>query len=92
MAMEGALSGFLQAALSRKEAADDTELKLLEEIEAVKNSLNAVSERFEYQSDPDLVEACIYEMKALAARYRYLTKEARRLGVRRHVLGNLRQI
>ena len=90
--MEGALAGFLQMTLNRKEAEEDSGLKLLKEIEAVKNSLDTVSERFEYQSDPDLVEACIYEMKALTARYRYLTKEARRLGVKQHALVSLRQI
>jgi len=33
------------------------------------------------ESDSDLIEACIYEMEALRARYRYLLKAAREQGL-----------
>ena len=33
------------------------------------------------ESDSDLIEACIYEMEALRARYRYLLKAAREQGI-----------
>lgn len=62
-------------------SAGDRKYDLLNEIETVRKSLNNVSARFEFQSDPDLVESCIYEMQSLTARYRYLLREARRLGV-----------
>ena len=56
--------------------------ELLCEIEMVKQGLNLVTSRFEFQDDPDLVESCIYEMQALTARYRYLLREARRIGLK----------
>ena len=37
--------------------------------------------RFEMESDSDLIEAAIYEMEALRARYRYLLRRARKEGV-----------
>lgn len=35
---------------------------------------------FEMESDPDLIEAYIYEQEALRARYRYLLKTAKEQG------------
>jgi len=35
---------------------------------------------FEMESDPDMIEAYIYEQKALSARYRYLLKTAKEQG------------
>lgn len=89
--MEGAIAGVLQMTLNRKVEVNP-EQQLIDELEAVKQSLDAVSERFEYQSDPDLVEACIYEMQALSARYRYLAKEARRLCLTKDKRFSLRQL
>jgi hypothetical protein len=59
---------------------DVSEMKnLICDIEVVKKGFDAASSRFDYQDDPDLVECCIYEMKALNAKYCYLLKEVRRL-------------
>ena len=38
--------------------------------------------RFEMESDSDLIEACIYEMESLRARYRYLLRTAKNRGVK----------
>lgn len=54
--------------------------KILEEIKFVKEQLHNASVRFELESDSDLVEAAIYEMEALKARYRYLVKSAKEAG------------
>lgn len=89
--MEGVLAGVFPMPLSRKSDKSETK-SLIEELEAVKLGMEAASDRFEYQSDPDLVEACIYEMKALSARYRYLTREARRLGITREAVLSLKQL
>ncbi|MBR5272648.1 MAG: DUF2508 family protein [Clostridia bacterium] len=48
--------------------------KLLEEIQLVKIQLQNANTRFEQTSDSDLVEAAIYEIESLKARYRYLVK------------------
>lgn len=79
--MEGVLNGTFNNVFKQSES-DKSGDELLCEIEAVKQGLNSVSSRFEFQSDPDLVESCIYEMQALTARYRYLLREARRTGLR----------
>lgn len=55
--------------------------KILEEIKLVKSQLHNISVRFELESDSDLVEATIYEMEALKARYRYLVKSAKAVDV-----------
>lgn len=36
---------------------------------------------FDLETDPDLVEQCIYERQALQCRYRYLLAKARSLGL-----------
>lgn len=79
--MEGIITGVFHNVFKQK-AIDKSGNELLCEIEAVKQGLSSVTSRFEFQSDPDLVESCIYEMQALTARYRYLLREARRLGLK----------
>lgn len=34
--------------------------------------------QYDLESDPDLIEACIYQRAALLSRYRYLLRQARR--------------
>jgi hypothetical protein len=79
--MEGVITGVFHNVFKQK-VTDKSGNELLCEIEAVKQGLNSVTARFEFQSDPDLVDSCIYEMQALTARYRYLLREARRLGIK----------
>lgn len=57
--------------LNRKKADEDS-INLLDEIQDVSRALERAYERFELQSDSDLVEATIYEIEALKARYRYM--------------------
>lgn len=82
--MESVISGFLETAVRLcRQTDEDTHGQLVDEIEKVKARLECVFARFDQQSDPDLLEECIYEMQALTARYRYLTREARRQGITR---------
>ena len=60
--------------------------KLVSEIEKVEHQLDAASSRFDYQDDPDLVDCCIYEMQSLTAKYSYLLREVRRLGITKNIL------
>ena len=43
--------------------------------------INQAQNRFEQETDPDLVEAAIYELQSLRAQYRYLLRIAREQGV-----------
>lgn len=92
--MDGAIAGVLRLAWKSPAEAQNgnSNSQLLSEIEAVKQSLDVASARFDCQSDPDLLEACIYEMQALAARYRYLTREARRQGLTKDCLQSLKRL
>ncbi len=55
--------------------------ELQEAIQEVCRRLDNVQERFEMETDNDLIEACIYEMESLRAQYRYLLRQARERGV-----------
>ena len=46
-------------------------------IRETQKQIRAVRSRFDMQSDSDLIEASIYELDALQARYRFLIKQAR---------------
>lgn len=82
--MEGVIAGVFDAVLSKKTKANnktDVKSDLLEQIDSVRQKLETVASHFEIQSDPDLIEANIYETKSLSARYRYLLREAHKQGV-----------
>lgn len=78
--MEGAIVGAFESVLNKKGKVG-TKNNLIEEMETVRTKLETATSHFESQSDPDLIEASIYEMKSLSARYRYLLREARQEGI-----------
>lgn len=56
--------------------------KIHEAIREVCTRLEMVNSRFEMENDSDLIEACIYEMESLRARYRYLIRTAKNQGIK----------
>ena len=54
---------------------------LLASIREVCDRIQVLENRFALQSDQDLIEACIYEMEALRAQYRFLLRQAKEAGV-----------
>lgn len=77
--MEGILRTVLKPILLIKEKNTPAkENELVKEIEAVKAELRNVQNRFDLCTDFDITDACIYEMEALEARYRYLIKKAKK--------------
>ena len=54
---------------------------LLPAIREVCIRMQALETQFAMESDSDLVEACIYEMKALRAQYRFLLRRAKEMGL-----------
>lgn len=79
--MDSAIAGVFPFAFP-KQRKENGEKSILKEIEAVRMELASCAARYEFLKDPDLVEACIYEMKSLTAKHRYLLREAKRNGVR----------
>lgn len=58
-----------------------TQPSLLEEIRSTLSRLNAARLWFDSESDPDLIEACVYQIESLEASYRYLLKQAKQAGL-----------
>ena len=54
---------------------------VIEAIREICARMDAVQNRFELETDPDLIEGCIYELESLRAQYRYLLRTARKEGV-----------
>ena len=61
--------------------ADKAPHPTIEAIREVCQQLDLAQARFSMESDPDLIEGCIFEMEALRARYRFLLKTAREQGI-----------
>lgn len=68
----------LRQMLIREDAAPDPVIVAIRDI---CGRIDAVQSRFEMETDPDLIEGCIYELESLRAQYRYLLKTARREGI-----------
>ena len=64
--------------LVREDAPPDPIIVAVREICA---QMDAVQQRFQMETDPDLIESCIYELESLRARYRYLLRTARKEGI-----------
>ena len=54
---------------------------LIESIRQVCAAIDVVQSRFDQETDPDLIEGCIYELESLRAQYRYLLRTARQQGI-----------
>lgn len=57
------------------------ETPLLDEIRATVSMLKAGRQWFETESDDDLIEACVFQLESLEARYRYLIRLAKDRGM-----------
>lgn len=79
--MDGTIAGVFPFAFSKQRKGTE-EKSVLKEIEMVRLEMESAAARYEFLNDPDLVEACIYEMKALTARHRYLLREAKKNGLK----------
>ena len=58
--------------IMKKRNTNEDDEQLISEIRNLSDALTLAYERFELQCDNDLVEATIYEIEALKARYRYM--------------------
>ena len=69
---------FIRQKLLREEEAPHP---LIDAIRDVCARIDAAQSRFEQEVDPDLIEAAIYELQSLRAKYRYLLRTARAEGI-----------
>ena len=68
-------------ALPQEKTKKQEESPLAEAIREVSRLLSCNEAWFRLETDEDLIEACIYESRALRARYRYLLRMAREQNV-----------
>lgn len=68
----------LRKLLVREDTPPDPVIVAVREICA---RMDAVQNWFEMETDPDLIEGCIYELESLRAQYRYLLRTARKEGI-----------
>ena len=68
-------------ALPQEKTKKQEESPLAEEIREVSRLLSCNEAWFRLETDEDLIEACIYESRALRARYRYLLRMSREQNV-----------
>ena len=55
---------------------------LLAGMQATRAQLNHAYAQFNFYSDPDLVDACVYEINALQSRYSYYVRQVKQFDAR----------
>ena len=67
----------------RAQAAREEERRqLMEGMRETRTQLNHAYAQFNVYSDPDLVDACVYEINALQRRYSYYVRQVKQLEAR----------
>lgn len=61
----------------KKSVSEDRSYEIISEIKRINNELEKAYDFFQNQTDDDLLEASIYNIKALKSRHSYLIKLAR---------------
>ena len=66
---------------SRRQAAEreETRRQLVEGMKQTRDQLNHAYAQFNIYTDPDLVDACVYEINALQSRYSYFVRQVKLL-------------
>lgn len=60
-----------------KDETDTADGDVIAQLKLLKSELDRAYTEFQYQTDDDLLEACIYEIQALRSKYTYLLKIAK---------------
>lgn len=66
----------------KKERISPDDRLLLDELFAAKSRLNTVRQRFDYVTEPGMVDSCIYELRSEQERYCYLLDRVRERDIR----------
>ena len=65
-----------------RQAREEERRQLLEGMRATRSQLNHAYAQFNFYSDPDLVDACVYEINALQSRYSYYVRQVKQFEAR----------
>lgn len=63
----------------RAAAREEERRQLVEGMRETRALLNHAYAQFNFYSDPDLVDACVYEINALQSRYSYYVRQVKQL-------------
>ncbi|MFQ8599701.1 MAG: DUF2508 family protein [Oscillospiraceae bacterium] len=69
------------AASKEKDEFAERKQKIVEDIHAVVKQIDTVTTYFDYETNDDMLDSHIYNLKALHAKYSYLIKEAKEYGI-----------
>lgn len=75
---EATRTGRRRAAAQREEE----RRQLVEGMRETRAQLNHAYAQFNFYSDPDLIDACVYEINALQSRYSYYVRQVKQLEAR----------
>ena len=90
--MEGILQTVLKPIrIVKEKTAVPPKNELNEEIKSLREQLRNVHNRFNLYTDFDMTDACIYEMEALEARYRFLIKKAKKVHAEKAPVYSMKQ-
>ncbi len=65
----------------KKRTAEDMELdELLRSLSRTQREIDLAYNHFNFTSDPDLIESCVYEISSLQCRYNYLLRRVKERG------------
>ena len=64
------------------QARDEERQALMEGMAQTRSQLSCAYAQFNTYSDPDLVDACVYEINALQSRYSYYVRQVKQLEAR----------
>ncbi len=62
------------------------ETPILDEIRSTVSMIHAMQQWFNTESDADLIEACVFQLESLEAKYRYLLRLAKDRGLNRDAI------
>lgn len=65
----------------KSSTAEQEDFELIKAIKSTQAEIDRVYEDFQNLTDSDLLEACIYELQSLKARYSFYLKSAKKLGI-----------
>lgn len=54
---------------------------LLKNIEIAKRALDTAYSNFDLVTEPELIDSCIYEVKAMQLKYEYLVNQAKQMNI-----------
>lgn len=76
------MAGAVRSGRRQATAREEERRQLMEGMRETRTQLNHAYAQFNFYSDPDLVDACVYEINALQSRYSYYVRRMKQMDAR----------